>query len=94
MRVVVAGADYTSALVDLVVSGAGGGVARVPGFPATNGIKPHETCEWRFAVPESVTTVVPPIRKIALVSDSVRVKVTDYTDAASYDFSGYFSVSR
>lgn len=93
MRVVVGGADYTSALVDLVVFGANGGAARVPGFPATNGIKPHEKCEWRFAVPESVTTVQN--KRIALVSDSVKVKITDYSDGESFDYSdAFFSVSR
>jgi hypothetical protein len=92
MRVVVAGADYTSALVDLVVSGTAGGVGRIPGFPANNGIKPHETCEWRFPVPDSIYTVTPPIRKISLVSDSVRIKVTDYSDGLSFDYSGFFSI--
>lgn len=93
MKVTISGVDYTSALVDLVVFGSGGGAARIPGFPATNGIKPRERCEFAFAVPESVTTLQG--RRIPLVSDSVKVRIADYTDPLSYDYSDAFlSVSR
>lgn len=93
MRVVVSGVDYTSALVDLVVAGSGGGAGRVPGFPANRGIKPRETCVFEFAVPESLVTDLG--RTISLVSDSVKVRVKDYTDGDSYDYSDAFlSISR
>lgn len=93
MKVTVSGIDYTSALVDLVVSGPGGGAARIPGFPANGGIKPRERCEFAFAVPETVTTLQG--RRMALVSDSVKVRIADYTDPLSFDYSDAFlSVSR
>lgn len=85
MTVVVAGADYTSALVDLVVSGAGGGVVRVPGFPLNGSIDPRVQCEFAFAVPESAATESG--RRISLVSDSVKVRVSDYHDRLSFDYS-------
>jgi hypothetical protein len=93
MRVIVSGADYTSALVDLVVFGPGGGSARVPGAPPREAIDPRERCEFRFAVPESVTTALG--RTISLVSDSVKVRISDYTFPEDLDYSdGFFSVTR
>lgn len=93
MRVIVSGVDYTSALVDLVVFGPAGGRGRLPGFPAREGIKPRETCEFRFAVPESLTTLQG--KRISLVSDSVKVLISDYTDPQSLDYSdAFFSVTR
>lgn len=93
MKVVVAGADYTSALVDLVVYGPAGGVARVPGHPKANGIDLSKQCEFAFAVPESVTTLFG--KRISLVADSVKVRVSDYNDAVSLDYSdAFFSVIR
>jgi hypothetical protein len=92
MRVIVSGADYTSALVDLVVFGTAGGSARVPGFPPREAIDPRERCEFRFAVPESVTTTSG--RTISLVSDSVKVRISDYTLPDVFDYSdGFFAVT-
>lgn len=84
LRVVVAGADFTSALVDLVVYGPQGGVARVPGFP-NRAVDVRKDCEFRFAVPESVTTTQG--RRIPLAADSVKARVADYTDGDSFDYS-------
>lgn len=93
MKVLVSGVDYTSALVDLVVFGAAGGRGRLPGFPAREGIKPRETCEFGFTVPESLTTLQG--KRISLVSDSVKVLISDYTDPQSLDYSdAFFSVTR
>lgn len=93
MRVIVSGADYTSALVDLVVFGAAGGSARVPGFPPREAIDPRERCEFRFAVPESVVTTLG--KTISLVSDSVKVRISDYTLPDIFDYSdGFFAVTR
>lgn len=83
MRVVVSGADFTSAVVDLVVTGRG--VVRVPGFPANGSIDLRDRCEFVFAVPESATTSQN--RRVSLVSDSVKVRVSDYIDATASDFS-------
>ncbi len=88
MKVVVAGADYTSAQVDLVVFGAGGGVVRVPGFPDDSSIDPRVLCESEFAVPESASTDRG--RRISLVSDSIKVRISDYNDPQSFDYSDSF----
>lgn len=93
LKVLVSGVDYTSALVDLVVFGAAGGRGRLPGFPAREGIKPRVDCEFSFAVPESLTTLQG--RRISLVSDSVKVLISDYTDPQSLDYSdAFFSIAR
>lgn len=93
MKVLVAGADYTSALVELVVYGAAGGVVRVPGFPDDSSIDPRVQCESEFAVPESASTDRG--RRISLVSDSIKVRISDYNDLQSYDYSDSFlSITR
>ena len=93
MKVVVSGVDYTSALVDMVVFGAAGGRGRIPGVPANKGIKPREECVFRFSLPESLTTNLG--KRISLVSDSVKVIISDYSDPLSLDYSdSFFSIAR
>lgn len=93
MKVVVSGVDYSSALVDFVVVESGGEAGRIPGFPKNNGIKPRETCVFEFAVPESLVTIGG--RTISLVSDSVKIRISDYSDPDSYDYSeDFLSITR
>lgn len=93
MTVLVSGVDYTSALIDLVIPGPGGGIGRIPGFPTNQAVKPREDCEFSFAVPESLSTLAG--GRISLISDSVKVRISDYTDAESFDYSDAFlSITR